>query len=402
LWILLLAAFLDMLGYAMVFPLLPFYAVRLGADAQVVGWMVASFSVAQVGASPLWGRFSDRFGRRPALLVGLFGSAVAFLIFGFADAVWLLFASRMAQGASGGTTGVMQAYVGDSVPPEERAKALGWLSAATNAGVMIGPAVGSLAWHFGTEAPGVLAALLCLVNLSVAWRFLPESRSAGGPSAPPDGRSRSITGMLWDTVRHPARAASRLIWVYALAMTAFSSMTAVLGLYLMERFYLTEATIGYVFVFVGGFSVLIRGGLLGYLVSVLGEVRLMRMGALLLAAGLFLYPLPRSFWFLVPVMALVPLGTAFLFPATSGLLSRSARREQLGQVMGVQQSFGGLARIVGPIVSGAAFRYLGPGVPFVIAGALVSIVALLALKVPAAEAGAVASLEMAGVAGRRP
>ncbi|MFQ5791133.1 MAG: MFS transporter, partial [Acidobacteriota bacterium] len=154
LWVLLFAAFVDMLGYAMVFPLLPFYAVRLGADALVVGWMVASFSIAQVAASPLWGRFSDRWGRRPGVLISLGGSAVAFLIFGFATAVWLLFASRIAQGASGGTTGVMQAYVSDLVPPEERAKGLGWLSAATNAGVMVGPALGSLSWQLGPEAPG--------------------------------------------------------------------------------------------------------------------------------------------------------------------------------------------------------------------------------------------------------
>ena len=155
LWVLLMAAFVDMIGYAMVFPLLPFYAVRLGGSAQVIGLMVASFSIAQVAASPLWGRFSDKWGRRPGLLIGLAGSSVAFLIFGFADSLWLLFVSRFAQGASGGTTGIMQAYIGDSVPPEDRAKALGWLSAATSAGVMVGPAIGSLSnSRLGPEAGG--------------------------------------------------------------------------------------------------------------------------------------------------------------------------------------------------------------------------------------------------------
>jgi MFS family permease len=146
--VLLLAAFVDMMGFAMVFPLLPFYAVRLGADAQLVGWMVASFSIAQVASAPLWGRFSDRWGRRPALLIGLLGSALAFSIFAFADALWLLFAMRLVQGASGGTTGVMQAYIGDSVAPENRAKALGWLSASTSAGVMLGPALFRRLWVF--------------------------------------------------------------------------------------------------------------------------------------------------------------------------------------------------------------------------------------------------------------
>ena len=376
LFVLLFAAFVDMMGFAMVFPLLPFYATRLGADPQTIGILIASFSIAQVASSPIWGRFSDRFGRRPALLVSLLGSAVAFLIFGFADAVWLLFASRLTQGAAGGTTGVMQAYVSDTVPPADRAKALGWLSAATNAGVMIGPAIGSLSWRFGPHAPGVVAASLCFLNFLFAWKWLPESRTKAEPSS-----RRSVGKMVWDTARHPGGEASQLIWIYAVAMMAFSSVTGVLGLYLMKRFEMTEANIGYVFVFLGGFSVLVRAGLLGRLITVLGEARLMRVGAVLLAAGLFLYPIPTRFVTLIPVMALVPLGTAFLFPATSGLLSQRGDKAQLGQLMGVQQSFGGVARIVGPIWAGTAFRYLGPGVPFVVAGALVSGVALMTTRV---------------------
>src|SRR3989304_3424762 len=140
LWVLMMAAFVDMVGYAMVFPLLPFYAVRLGGGGRGVGWLVAAFSIAQVTSAPLWGRFSDRWGRRPGLLIGLGGSAIAFLIFGFATTLWLLFVSRLAPGLGGGTSGVLQAHAGDSVRPEDRAKALGWLSAATSAGGVIGPA----------------------------------------------------------------------------------------------------------------------------------------------------------------------------------------------------------------------------------------------------------------------
>jgi MFS family permease len=382
LWVLLCAAFVDMMGYAIVFPLLPFYAVRLGGNAQIVGLLVACFSIAQVASSPLWGRFSDRWGRRPALLVSLAGSSLAFLIFGLASSVWLLFASRLTQGASGGTTGVMQAYVGDSVPPEERAKALGWLSAATNAGVMVGPAIGSLSWSLGPAAPGLFAAALCFVNLLFAWRWLPESRPRGGPlTAPPAAAKKSVGKMVWETLRHPGTDVARLIWIYAVSMAAFSSLTSVLGLYLMEQFDLTEATIGYVFVFIGGFSVALRAGVLGRVISALGEVQVMRMGAMLLTVGLAAYPIPNNFWTLVPVMALVPLGTAFLFPATSGLLSRRGDKHQLGQLMGVQQSFGGMARIVGPIWAGAAFGYFGPSVPFLVGAALVSGVVLLTTRI---------------------
>jgi MFS family permease len=383
LWVLLLNAFLDMLGYAMVFPLLPIYAVRMEASAFVIGLMVASFSVAQVAAAPLWGRFSDRFGRRPAMLVSLFGSSVAFLIFAFADSIGMLFLCRIVQGASGGTTGVMQAYVGDSVPPAERAKALGWLSAATNTGVMIGPAVGSAVWLFGSQVPGLLAASLCLVNLGFAWLLLPESktlRKSDSPTSETEQR-RSVRSMIWETLRHPRRETAELIWIYAVAMTAFSSMTAILAVFLMERFDIDEASIGYVFPFLGAVSVIMRAGVLGKLVERFGEVRLMRAGAVLLALGLLGFPVPQHLALLFPVMVLMPIGTALLFPATSALLSQRCERDQLGQVMGVQQSFGGMARIFGPIWAGWAYSRFGPGVPFQVAGAVVFVVAFLTMRV---------------------
>ena len=380
LWVLLLNAFVDMLGYAMVFPLLPLYAVRMHASAAVIGLMVASFSAAQVAASPLWGRFSDRFGRRPALLVSLSGSCLAFLVFAFADSIAMLFLSRIVQGASGGTTGVMQAYIGDSVEPQERAKALGWLSAATNTGVMIGPAVGSAVWLFGPRTPGLLAAGLCLVNLVLAWRLLPESK-APAVKGPTRIERRSISAMVWETLRHPGREASELIWIYAVAMTAFSSMTAVLALFLRERFALDEAHIGYVFPILGAVSVIMRAGILGRLVTRFGEVPLMRAGSLLLAIGLVAFTLPRHLATFVPVMLLVPIGTALLFPATSALLTQRCERSELGQILGVQQAFGGMARIFGPIWAGAAFDKLGPGVPFQVAGIVVFGVSFLAARV---------------------
>jgi len=394
--VLLMAAFIDMVGYAMVFPLLPFYAVRLGGGAQAVGWLVAAFSIAQVAASPLWGRFSDRWGRRPGLLIGLAGSAVAFLIFGFATSLWLLFLSRLVQGASGGTTGLMQAYVADTVLPEGRAEALGWLSAATSAGVMIGPALGSLSWWFGPEAPGLLAAALCVINLAFAWRWLPESRRgdfesgtepfAGGVpvETAPDVTHRqtrqSLTTMLWETLRYPTKETSELIWIYTVGMMAFSALTAVLTLFLMERFHVRESNIGYIFVFLGMLSVVMRAGVLGRLVRAHGEVRVIQLGAVLLMVGFASYPLPQRFSAMILVMTLVPIGTALLFPSTTALLSRRGPKEQLGQLMGVQHAFGGASRIVGPLWAGAAFQYLGPAAPFYAAAVIVGIAALLSSR----------------------
>src|SRR5499426_722045 len=157
LMVLIAVATVDMMGGAMVFPLIPFYALKLKASPTTIGMIIASFFVAQLISAPIWGRVSDHYGRRPALLIGLGASTAAFFLFGFANAVWLLLLCRIVQGLGGGTTGVLQAYVSDTVPPEDRARSLGWLSAGTNVGTMIGPVLGSFAAAWGQATPGILA-----------------------------------------------------------------------------------------------------------------------------------------------------------------------------------------------------------------------------------------------------
>jgi len=231
--VLMAAAFVDMMGSAIVFPLLPFYALRLHAADWMVGWLIAAFSIMQLASAPLWGRMSDRYGRRRAILVGLSTEAVAFVLFGLANTLVLLFISRLVQGFGGGTTGVLQAYVGDVTAPRDRAKALGWLSASTGAGVMMGPGIGSLAVGLGPAAPGLIAAGLCLLNIAFAWRWLPETapqrttaeREALGPR-------RSIRTAIWDLIKAPTAEVSRLVWIYALGMLGFMSMNGIFALYL--------------------------------------------------------------------------------------------------------------------------------------------------------------------------
>src|SRR5918995_69707 len=203
LFTLMTTAFIDMLGLLMIIPLLPFYVQSLGESGitflgihfgvgTIVGFIVAAFTFAQLISAPMWGRFSDRVGRRPTLLIALGASAIAYLIFGFANSLLLLFLSRLVQGAGGGTVGVIQAYVADSTDPKDRARALGWLSATTNLGVALGPVLGSFAITLGTRdlmpgaaslqmghaAPGIIAAGLCGLNMIFAWRYLTESREA--------------------------------------------------------------------------------------------------------------------------------------------------------------------------------------------------------------------------------
>jgi MFS family permease len=375
--VLMATAFVDMLGFAMIFPLLPFYATRLGGQPWIVGPLVASFSVAQLASSPIWGRVSDRYGRRPTLLIGLSAAAVAYVIFGLANNIWLLFASRLVQGAGGGTTGVIQAYVSDATEPSQRVRGLGWLSSSTNAGVMIGPAFGSLASHLGPRAPGLLAAGLCICNVLFAWAFLPESKPSHA-----HGPRRSIRAAMREVVRHPARPQPRLIWIYAVGMAAQGSLTAVLALYLQYRFGVTVKTIGYFFVYIGFLSVVLRAVILGPLVDRFGEARLVRSGAISLVLAMLLFAVPHTIPVFALVLLLFPIGTALLFPAVTALVSHESDPKELGQTMGVQQAFGGFARVVGPMWATPVFQVLGPSVPFFFIAGILGVAGLLAFQVP--------------------
>lgn len=387
--VLMVTAFIDMVGLLMVIPLLPFYATRLGGGGLMVGLLVSSFSVAQLISAPLWGRVSDRYGRRPALMIGLGASAIAYLVFAFADSLLLLFLSRIVQGAGGGTVGVVQAYVADSTEPEHRARSLGWLSAATNLGVAIGPVLGSLAlglgerrmavgefsFSLGYAAPGLFAAVLCVTNMFFAYHYLVESHGAAarGKGQQP-GRGREA---IWRVVSHSAEPASRLIWIYAIAMGAFHGVTAILALFLAVRFGVDERTIGFVFMYIGTISVVTRAGVLGWALDRMGEARLSRVGAVLLAAGLAAIPLATGFTTLALAIALLPLGTAFTFPCVTALLSRVIGNHERGLYMGVQQTFGGLARVIAPILAGYAYDHGGRSLPFFVGAAAVLLTLLL-------------------------
>jgi multidrug resistance protein len=372
-----------------------FYALRLHAPEWLVGPLIASFAVAQLVSSPIWGRVSDRYGRRPAVIVGLAGSAFAYLIFGFANTLWLLFASRVVQGLGGGTTGVAQAYVADTMAPAERAKALGWLSAATSAGVVIGPIIGSVAHRFGTEVPGIVAAALVMLNVYFAWKWLPESRLPDGHTTTPSGRhvppaeSRSVRQALWEVMRHPATPAHRVIWIYVVGMLALNVVIGVLALYLKDTYAVTEDTIGYFFPIFGIVGVLMRVWLVGWFNDRFGEVRTMQIGTVLLGLGLVLMPLPAALAPAGPAMALfilflilVPVGTALLFPASTSLVSQRTVKHELGLVMGAQQTFRGITSVVGPVGATLMFDGLGHGVPFLTAAAVVAVAGVLAAREP--------------------
>ncbi|HWF89239.1 MAG TPA: MFS transporter [Pyrinomonadaceae bacterium] len=389
-------AFIDMVGVLMIFPLLPFYVKQLGGEGLVIfglhfgigviaGFIISSFTVAQLISAPMWGRFSDRVGRRPTLLIALTASGIAYLIFGFANSLFLLFLSRVVQGAGGGTVGVIQAYVADSTAPQDRTRALGWLSATTNLGVALGPVLGSFAitlgkrdlmpgsatLQMGHAAPGIIAAILCAVNIAFAARYLTESRDAT-EHAPVAGEvKRTSREVIWRVISHSKETPSRLIWIYAIAMGAYQGSFAVLALFLNYRFQVTEQTIGYFFMYVGSISVFTRVLLLGRMVDWLGETKLSRLGLSLLALGVMGMSQSHTLWMLGIAVALIPLGTAFTFPCVTALLSRVISPRERGLYMGMQQTYGGVARALAPLFFGWSFDKLGASSPYLIASGFI-------------------------------
>ena len=395
LFALMATAFVDMVGLLMIIPLLPFYVKALGGSGfdllgrhfgigTIMGLIVSSFTLAQLLSAPMWGRFSDRVGRRPTLLIALGASGIAYLIFGFAHSLLVLFLSRLVQGAGGGTVGVIQAYVADSTEPKDRARALGWLSATTTLGVTVGPLLGSCAITLGAHdllpgprslklggaAPGLLAAALCLLNMVFVARFLKESRDLA--EQPQEGEVRRTSSQaIWRIISHSREPASRLIWIYAIAIGAFQGSFAVLALFLNVRFQVTAGTIGYFFVYIGSISVFTRVLLLGRMVDWLGEANLSRLGIVLLAAGVLGMPLSRNLWMLALAVALIPLGTAFTFPCVTALLSRVTAPRERGLYMGMQQTYGGVARIIAPLFFGWSFDRIGVSSPYFFSSAFV-------------------------------
>jgi MFS family permease len=396
LFTLMITAFIDMVGLLMIIPLLPFYVKSLGGDGidfagmhlgigTISGIIVAAFTVAQLLSAPVWGRFSDRVGRRPTLIIALTAAGISYLIFGFANSLLVLFLSRIVQGAGGGTVGVIQAYVADTTDPKDRARALGWLSATTNLGVALGPVLGSFAIALGKRdlipgtqtlamghaMPGIMAAALCLVNIIFAWRYLTESRddSAHALSGEAPRKSRVAA---WQIISRSNEPSSRLIWIYAISIGAFQGSFSVLALFLNARFQVTEQTIGYFFMYTGAISVFTRVLLLGRMVDWLGEAKLSRLGLLLLAGGVVGMPLSHNLWMLAIAVALIPLGTAFTFPCVTALLSRVVSQRERGLYMGMQQTYGGVARIIAPLFYGWAFDRLGVASPYFFSSAIIA------------------------------
>jgi MFS family permease len=382
-----LTVFIDLLGFGIAIPLLPFYAQRFGAGADTITLLMATYSLAQFVALPYWGRVSDRVGRRPILLLTLSASILCWLTIAFADSLALLFVARALAGVMGGNATVAQAYIADTTTPENRARGHGMLGAAFGLGFLVGPAVGGLLAHAGSgevdfQTPFLCTAALSAIALVFAAVQLPESLSpearAAARNKPRIGRLQQIS----DAVTK--RGLGLLVALMFLTPFVFANVETTFALWSQDALGWGPRENGYAYSFMGLVAVLVQGGSIGPLTRTFGERGLLVLGPLLIGAGMLGVPLMGTD---VPALGvalfLIVAGVCVTTPSINSLVSRSAAEHERGALLGIAQAAAGLARIAGPTYGGFVFAQYGRDWPYFTGAAVMILAFVLALRVKA-------------------
>jgi DHA1 family tetracycline resistance protein-like MFS transporter len=369
--------FVDMVGYGLVVPLLPFYAREHAAGAALVGLLGSLYAAMQFVGGPFLGGLSDRAGRRPVLIVCLLGASLAYLLLGLAETLVLLFAAVVLAGAASGTLATAQAYIADSTPHERRARGLGLIGAAFGLGLMAGPALGGLLSLYSLSAPALAASALALCNTIFGFLILPESLPPKLRTPTPLRRLNPITQLRGVLGMESIRG---LLLVVFFLNLSFAGLLTNFPLFSSARFGWDASTNAFFFAFVGVCAVLTQGVLIGELQPRLGEERLLLGGLFLMVLNLGLMALVPLGPLLYPVVGALAIGTGLAIPAQTSLISRRVSEWEQGKVMGGLQAILSLTLIVGPVVAGLAFDHLGVPAPYWV-GALLAALALLAASV---------------------
>ena len=356
-----LIVFIDLLGFSLILPLLPYYAKTFNASATVTGLLVASYAAVQLFGAPLLGRFSDRYGRRPILLVSITGTLIGFLLLGFARTLWVLFASRIIDGFTGGNLNVAQAYITDVTDAKSRAKGLGMIGAAFGLGFIIGPVTGGLLSRWGFSVPAFAAAGLALINLVLVALWLPES-------LPVEKRTRSsekkpavnLQAML-TAIKRPF-SGPLLISRFFFGL-AFSIFQTIFSLYALTRFNLTAAQTGYVLTYVGVLSVITQGFLVGRLTSRVREDVLIAGSVIVMALCLLGWALAPSVVVLLVILAPTSLSGGLLNTLLSSTLTKAVAPQEIGGILGISASIDSLTRVFAPALGGVLLSSLGTWAP---------------------------------------
>ena len=368
-----LTVFLDLLGFGIILPLLPFYVGQMGGSAETLGILLGCFSLTQLLATPILGRISDRFGRRRVVLVSLAGNALSMVAFALASKLVLLpllFASRIVAGATAGNISACQAAISDVTRPEERPTAMGRLGAGINLGVTLGPLLASALSGVGIWAPPLAAAALAFIDFVSAFFLMPETlHLRPEPAAPPPSKTESAMRSL---ARWPVLS---VLFMYFLTFLCLTNLQVALALLAQLRFSWGPREVAWLFTIFAAASFVVQAGLIGRLARRVGEIALVVSGALCTALGMLLIGQARQPAVLVAGVAFFGMGFGATTPVLTSLGSQVARADARGFVLGILQSSGGLARTFGPLLGGVLFQRVAPNAPFLlgVVAALVSI-----------------------------
>jgi DHA1 family tetracycline resistance protein-like MFS transporter len=370
--IIFITVFIDLLGFGIIIPLLPFYAESYGAGAFTVGLLSTVFSLMQFIVAPICGRWSDRVGRRPIILLGLLASCVAYVALALADSLALIFAARILAGIAGGNIPTAQAYIADITTPENRAKGMGLVGAAFGLGFIFGPAIGGILTRYGPSTPMWCAAALCFGNFAAAVFLLPESRHG-------DRERQSLRRL--DLLRRARQHAGLLplLAVFFLVSTAFSGFEATFALFSERRFGFTAETIGFVFAFIGLVLATVNGVLVGRVVSAFGERRLIPLAIGTIGLGIALIPAAHTVTVLFAVCGIIAVGMGFNNPSLTSAVSRLSSADEQGGMLGLAQSLSALGRIAGPALGGFLFDTAGIAMPYVSSASIMTVALVLAI-----------------------
>lgn len=348
-----LTVLIDMIGFGIVIPILPLYALNFHATPWQEGLLLGVFSLMQLIFAPILGRWSDRVGRRPVLLVSIIGTGLGFLVLGLANSLILLFLGRIIDGISGGNVSTAQAYLADITKPEKRSAVMGMIGGAFGLGFVFGPAIGGLLGHYSVQLPFYVAAALSFANAVMTYFMLPES-------LPEESRSKNdaYAAPIWKKVTEAKDTPLGGIMLCALLSTAaFALVTALYTLFTQNRLHWAARENGLMFTYIGFVAIIIQGWLVRKLVKTKGEKPLILFGTVCLFLAMALLPASSNFWLIVLASTLLAVGNGFVTPMLSGLASKTADAQSQGVVMGIMQSVASFARMIGPMLGGVLLNY---------------------------------------------
>lgn len=361
LWTIFLVVFIDLLGFGIVIPILPYYAESFGAGGQELGFLMLAYSGMQFLMAPVWGKFSDKWGRRPILLMSILGTALALFFLSRAETLTQLYLGRLAAGFFGANLSTAYAYISDITTEENRAKGMGIIGAGFGLGFIFGPAVGGLLSPFGYGAPMLAGAVLAAFNLVVAYFVISEPPIDEETRRRRRARKLDVPTLKLAFSRPKTQAGISAFFLFTLAVV---QMEVAFALFLKGKFGLDAKAAGMLLGFNGICMVLMQGGAVGRLAKRFGETSLIAAGALFCGLGLAIFALSPVFWGMVFGLGVLAIGHGIAHPSLSSLTSKGAAPEDRGLVMGVFQSAGSLSRVIGPVLAGAAFDHISPQTPF--------------------------------------